>query len=350
MPSRDPRSIPLGEIAERVGARLLGDPRLPIRGIASIQDAGPNEITFLANPKYAKALLTTRAAAVLLEKEKAGIRPAQLLVDHPYYAFSRAVSIFHPSRRPPPGVHPQAAIAEGVRLGADVYIGPFVCVERGALVGDRVSLYPGVYVGEGSEIGEESLIYPNVTVREEVSLGKRVIVHSGSVIGSDGFGFATHDGRHHKIPQVGRVVIGDDVEIGANVTIDRAALGATRIGRGTKIDNLVQVAHNVVIGEDCLIAAQSGISGSTELGGRVVLGGQVGIAGHLKIGEAAMAGAQSGITHDIAAGKVVWGTPSIPHREALKAYASLPQLPRVRKELARLAEKVAEIAERLKLR
>jgi UDP-3-O-[3-hydroxymyristoyl] glucosamine N-acyltransferase len=340
--------LPLGEIARRIGGRLVGDSGLLIRGVAPIHEAGPHDITFVANAKYAKALGATRAGAVLLEKEAKGIGPAQLLVDDPYFAFSRVVSLFHPPRRPPPGVHPQSVIGTGVRLGEEVYIGPFVTLEAGANVGDGAVIHHGVFVGEGSTIGEESLIHPNVTVREGVTLGKRVIVHSGTVIGSDGFGFATHAGRHHKIEQVGRVIVEDDVEIGANVAVDRAALGVTRIGRGTKIDNLVQIAHNVSIGEDSLIVAQVGISGSTTLGHHVVLGGQVGLVGHLRIGDRVMVGAQSGIMRDLPDGSVVWGSPAIAHSEALKVQAALPHLPEMRKQLRKLALELSDLARRLK--
>ncbi|HET6370660.1 MAG TPA: UDP-3-O-(3-hydroxymyristoyl)glucosamine N-acyltransferase, partial [Nitrospiria bacterium] len=293
-------------------------------------------------------LATTLAGAVLLEKETKGIGPAQLLVDDPYFAFSRVVSLIHPPRRPSPGVHPQSIVGPGVRLGKEVYVGPFVTLEAGAVVGDGAVIHHGVFVGEGSTIGEGSVIYPNVTVREGVMLGKRVIVHSGTVIGSDGFGFATHEGRHHKIEQVGRVVVEDDVEIGANVAIDRAALGVTRIGRGTKIDNLVQIAHNVSIGEDSLIVSQVGISGSTTLGHHVVLGGQVGLVGHLRIGNRVMVGAQSGIMRDLPDGSVVWGSPAIAHSEALKVQAVVPHLPEMRKQLRKLALELSALARHLK--
>jgi len=344
------RSISLGEIARRLGGELLGDPEIRVRGVGPIQEAGPDQISFLANPKYARLLFTTRAAAVLVKTPAPGVRSAQIRVDEPYYAFSQAVRLFHPERRPPPGVHPSAQIGPGVRLGSGVYIGPFVTLEDGVSVEDRAVLHHGVYVGEGSGIGEETLLYPNVTVREGVALGRRVIIHSGTVIGSDGFGFASYQGRHHKIPQVGRVIIEDDVEIGSNVSIDRAALGVTRIGRGTKIDNLVQIAHNVVIGEDCLIVAQVGISGSTELGDHVVLGGQVGVVGHVRIGDRVMVGAQSGIPGDVASGSVVFGSPAFEHREALKAYAILPHLPRMRKDLRRLADQIALLMRRMNLK
>ena len=340
-------SIPLGEVARSVGGRLVGDPTILIRGVGPINEAASDQITFVANPKYAKALLTTRAAAVLLKDPAEGVRPAQVVVQDPYYAFSQLLTLFHPYRRPAPGIHPSASIGPGVRLGSEVYIGPFVSLGEGASVGDRAVVHHGVYVGERSEVGEGSLLYPNVVVREGVTIGKRVIVHSGTVIGSDGFGFATHEGRHHKIPQVGRVLIEDDVEIGSNVSVDRAALGVTRIGRGTKIDNLVQIAHNVVIGENCLIVAQAGISGSTELGNHVVLGGQVGIVGHVKIGERVMVAAQSGISGDVPAGSVVFGSPAFAHREALKSYAVLPYLPKMKRELQRLAKQVSVMMQKL---
>ncbi len=271
----------LKEIADLVHGTVCGDPHLRIRGIASIEEAKAGEITFLANPKYASKALQTGASAILVRSKIEAVPCALVIVDDPYFAFTQLLSRFYPPRRSPEGVDPRAAIGQEVLLGSGVSIGPFVTVENRAKIGDRVQLGAGVFVGEGSEIGEESLIYPNVTIREGVKIGKRVIIHSGTVIGSDGFGFAPHRGRYHKIPQVGGVIIEDDVELGANVTVDRATLGNTVVGAGTKVDNLVQIGHNVVIGADTILVAQVGISGSAKIGRHVTLAGQVGVAGAL---------------------------------------------------------------------
>jgi UDP-3-O-[3-hydroxymyristoyl] glucosamine N-acyltransferase len=271
-----------------------------------------------------------------------------ILVGDPYFAFAKIVQFFHTQPYRPLGISPLASIGKGVQLGKDLSIHPFVRIEDHTRIADRVTLYPGTFVGEGCEIGEDCLIYPNVTIREKTRIGKRVILHSGTVIGSDGFGFATREGRHHKILQVGTVVIEDDVELGANVTVDRAALGKTVIKRGTKVDNLVQIAHNVVIGEDCLIVAQVGISGSTELGHHVILAGQVGVIGHLKIGEGVRVGAQSGVVQDIPPGQTVSGSPTIPHRKWLRLQAAIPELPEVIKRVRDLEKKVETLEKTLR--
>jgi len=340
--------VRLKQLAELVEGEIRGDAQRMITGVAGIREAGPKEITFLANPKYASDLANSQAGAVIVARaaqedlvqslEATGI--AIVLVEDPYFAFSQIVKFFHAQPYRPLGISPLASIGKGVQLGKDLSIHPFVRVEDHVRIGDRVTLYPGTFVGEGSEIGEDCLIYPNVTIREKTQIGKRVILHSGTVIGSDGFGFATRGGKHHKILQVGTVVIEDDVELGANVTVDRAALGKTVIRRGTKVDNLVQIAHNVVVGEDCLIVAQAGISGSTELGHHVILAGQVGVVGHLKIGDGVRAGAQSGVAQDIDSGQTVSGSPTMPHRKWLRVQAALPELPEMIKRIRELEKKI----------
>ncbi|MFY9270210.1 MAG: UDP-3-O-(3-hydroxymyristoyl)glucosamine N-acyltransferase [Candidatus Manganitrophaceae bacterium] len=330
----------LGEIARWVEGEVIGDRHLQISGIGSIEEAKEGEITFLANPKYLSKALKTRASAILVGKRTSGLPCALLIVRDPYYAFSRLLSRFHPPRPNPPGIDPRAVIGKNVIFGEAVSIGPFVTLEDRVEIGNRVRLCSGVFVGEGSRIGEESLIYPNVTIREGVNIGKRVIVHSGTVIGSDGFGFAPHQGKHHKIPQIGGVIIEDDVELGANVAVDRAALGNTVIGAGTKVDNLVQIGHNVVIGPDSILVAQVGISGSASIGRRVTLAGQVGVAGHLTIGDNVIVGGKSGVTKDIPDGEVVSGFPTLSHREWLKAQASFPHLPELRARVKKLEEEI----------
>jgi UDP-3-O-[3-hydroxymyristoyl] glucosamine N-acyltransferase len=337
----DNKTVPLKEIAKQIGAEVVGDPNLLINGVAGIKEAQKGDITFVSNTRYIEALRTTRASAVIVSKPMKDLPLAWLVVKDPYYAFCRVVTYFYQKPYQPRGIHPLASIGQDVKLGEDLSICPYVRVEDGAVIGDRVTLYPGVYVGEKAFIGDDSILYANVSIREKVKIGCRVIIHGGAVIGSDGFGFATYDGLHHKIPQVGIVVVGDDVEIGANVTVDRAALGKTVIGRGTKIDNLVQIAHNVTIGEDSLLVSQVGISGSTQLGDRVTLAGQVGLAGHLSIGDNVVVGAKSGVIRDVSSNQTVSGIYALPHRTWLEVQASLPHLPDIRKRLKVLESKLA---------
>jgi len=337
------KSVALKELAEAVDGRLLGDPAVLIHGAAGIKEARPGEITFLANAKYATLLRDTRASAVILSKPRPDVSCAQVIVEDPYYAFSRILTALVEKPYRAVGISPLAAIGNGVRLGRDLSIHSFVTVEDRAVIGDRVALYPGVYIGEETEIGEDTVIHANVSIREKVIIGRRVIVHGGTVIGSDGFGFATHKGRHHKIPQIGTVVIEDDVEIGANVAVDRAAMGRTVIRRGTKIDNLVQIAHNVTVGEDCLLVSQVGISGSAVIGRRVTLAGQTGVAGHLTIGDNVVAGGRAGVTKDVGPNQVVSGYPALPHRQWLEAQATFPHLPELRKRIKELEMKLERL-------
>ncbi|HUJ78778.1 MAG TPA: UDP-3-O-(3-hydroxymyristoyl)glucosamine N-acyltransferase [Nitrospiria bacterium] len=334
----------LGHLADLVGGRVVGDPSTVITGIAPLREASTGHIAFLSNPRYVTELAATRASAVILgpryEKAPAPSTLARVIVDDPYYGMCQVIRHFHERPFHPTGVSPLASIGQGVTMGRDVSIHPFVVVGDRAVIGERVTLYPGCYVGEEATIGDDSLLYPSVTVRERVRVGRRVIIHSGTVIGSDGFGYAFHGGQHHKIPQVGTVIIEDDVELGANVTVDRATMGRTVIGRGTKVDNLVQIAHNVTIGEGSIIVAQAGISGSTALGKGVVLAGQVGVVGHLTIGDGVRVGAQSGVAHDIPGGQDLSGSPAIPHRQWLAVQATLPTLPDLRRRLHRLEEEL----------
>jgi len=278
--------ITLGEIAQRIDGELVGDASIEIKGVSGIREAEQGDVTFLANPRYEPYLRTTRASAVIMSKNSLETNRPVIYNDNPYLAFLKVVKIFWPTRDDfPRGIHPKAVIGRNVHLGKDASVGPYVVIADEAEIGDRATLLAGSYVGERSKIGEGCLIYPNVSIREDVFIGKRVIIHCGAVVGSDGFGFAKDGDGYQKIPQVGNVVIEDDVEIGANVCIDRSTTGTTHIGRGTKIDNLVQIAHNVVIGQNSIIVAQVGISGSTELGNNVTLAGQAGIVGHIQIGD-----------------------------------------------------------------
>jgi len=338
------RSYKLGELAAFVGGRLEGDAELVIRGVAGIREAQPGDITFVANARYEEFVAATRASAILAAPGLSAGIPL-IRTDNPYFAFFQVLNLFagDAAARYPRGVHPQAVVERGVTLGADVSIGPFCHVGAGATIGDGSTLAAGVFVGEKAQIGKGCLIYSQVTIREECRLGDRVILQPGVVIGSDGFGYARRGATYHKIPQIGRVVIEDDVEIGANSCVDRATTGETRIKRGSKIDNLVQVAHNVTIGEDTVIAAQTGISGSTEVGSGVTFGGQAGVAGHVTIGDRVMVGGGAGVTKSVPADTMVSGYPAREHSLARKLYAHIALLPE-------LFKRVKNIERRLGLR
>ncbi len=330
----------LSELAARVGARLSGEGDAVVTGVAPIEEAGPGQVTFLASPKYNRAARGSKASAIIAKDRLEGAQAAFLLSDNPYYTFACVVELFHPPVRPAAGVSPMASIHPGARVGKDVSVAPFVVLGEGATIGDRTALYPGVVVGEEASVGEDCLLYPHVVLYHDVRIGSRVILHAGCVIGSDGFGFAPSREGYRKIPQVGTVEIGDDVEIGANTTVDRAALGVTRILRGTKLDNLIQVGHNVVIGSDTVIAAQAGISGSCKIGNRVMIGGQAGLAGHLEIEDGIMLGAKCGVPDTLHASEAkVWsGIPVMPHPTWLRMSMLLPKLPELFRRVKRLEE------------
>jgi len=333
----------LEEIASGLGCVFEGDGSTEITGVAGIREAKKGDITFVANPKYLKELRNTSASAVVAAS---GVDTSGLPViraDNPYFAFSLIVRMFAPAKEAAPGVQHGAYVGEGAVIGEGASVFPNAFVSDGASIGARTVIYPGAYIGEGSSVGNDCTIYPNVVIRDGVSIGDRVIIHGGTVVGADGFGYATEKGVHHKIPQIGGVVIEDDVELGANVTVDRGALGNTVIKRGSKIDNLVMIAHNVVIGEGSIIVAQAGISGSTVLGHHVVLAGQVGLVGHLNIGDGVQVGAKSGVSRDLDAWQAYSGIPAIPHKEWLKVQAVLPRLPELKKQLAELARQVEEL-------
>jgi UDP-3-O-[3-hydroxymyristoyl] glucosamine N-acyltransferase len=342
----------LRELAERLACRLEGDGEIDIVRVAGIDAAEPGDLTFVANPKYLPALATTRASAVLLRDDapvdltrRAG-RPALALLHaaDPYLAFARAVGIFAPQWKPAPGVHAMAAVANDASLGSDVSVGPFVAIGEGASIGDRTVVFPNVTIGPGTRIGADCIIHSNVAIRERVTLGDRVILQNGVVIGGDGYGFVRRgDGTHEKIPQVATVVIEDDVELGANATVDRPAVGETRIKAGTKIDNLVQIAHGVTVGRNVLMAAQVGIAGSTDIGDDVMFGGQVGVGGHLTVGRGVVAVGQSGITNSVDAGAMVAGYPAIDAREWRRASAVFRRLPELKKRIEQLEVRLAEL-------
>jgi UDP-3-O-[3-hydroxymyristoyl] glucosamine N-acyltransferase len=336
--------VTLSELAKRLDCRLEGDGALDITGVAGLEQAKPGDLTFFSNAKYAAALAATRASAVIASDDVPRPSCAVLRSPHPYLAFAKAVEILAPQVRPGPGVHPLASIADGVTLGDGVSIGPFVAVAEGASIGARTIVYPHVTIGRGAVIGDDCVVHARASIREQVRIGRRVILQDGVVVGSDGYGFARRpDGTHHKIPQTGGVVIEDDVEIGANSTIDRPAVGETRIGAGAKLDNLVHIAHGVQIGRDVLLAAQVGIAGSTVVEDGVIMGGQAGVVGHITIGRGAVLAAQSGVTNSVDAGTFVTGYPAIPNREWLKASTVFKKLPELRKTVADLERRIEEL-------
>lgn len=344
MTGRPPRpAVRLGDVAAAVGGQLDGDAGVTVGGVAGLAEAGPDDLAFVDADHLAPAALASRAGAFLVRRRVPGLDRPQLVVDNPRYALGRIVDRFFPRISRPPGVGEPVVLGRDVALGADVCVWPFVTLGDRARIGDRVALHPGVFVGDDAEIGDDTILHPNVTVSERCVVGRRVVVHSGTVIGSDGFGYVEHEGRHHKIPQLGIVVVEDDVELGANVAVDRATFGRTVIGRGTKVDNLVQVAHNVAIGEHSIVVAQVGIAGSTRLGARVVVGGQAGIADHVDVGERAMIAAQSGVDRAVGAGEVVSGSPAMPHVVSLRVHALLRRLPELRAQVRALERRVVAL-------
>ena len=342
--------LTVGELVGTLGGELLaGQTETLLAGINSLADAGAGELSFFGNPKYLAALRQSRASAVLVPRgfqPPEGLPPALALVavDNPSLAFARLLERFAPpAAANVPGVAPTAVLGAGVRLGAGVSIQPYAVIEDGVEIGDGVCIGAHGFVGAGSVVGEGTRIYPHVTIRERTRIGRRVIVHSGTVIGSDGFGFETQGGRHVKIPQTGIVQIDDDVEIGANCAIDRARFGRTHIGEGTKIDNLVQIAHNVVVGPHCILVSQVGISGSTRLGRYVTLAGQVGIVGHVEIGDQAVVAAKSGVSKDVPARAVMFGYPAQPLKDMKESLAYVGRLPKLVERVKKLEAELAEL-------
>ncbi len=337
----------LRELAEWVDGTVVGDGETEISGVASIEDARVGEIAFIATPKYLPKLKETNASAIIVSKEVSQADKPLLCVSNPHLAFAKVLTLFFGKPYEPKGIDSHSWISSTARLGKDLTLYPFVYIGDRCSIGDRVTFYPGVYVGEDSAIGEDSILYSNVSVYPGAVIGKRVILHSGVVVGSDGFGYVKEGKKNVKIPQVGGVEIEDDVEIGANTTIDRAALGKTIIRRGVKIDNLVQVAHNVLIGEDSILCAQAGISGSTKIGSNVTLAGQVGVVDHVEIGDNVIVGAQAGVAHDLPGNQGYVGTPALPHREFLRAITVFPKLPEMRKALIEIEKRLKRIEETL---
>jgi UDP-3-O-[3-hydroxymyristoyl] glucosamine N-acyltransferase len=340
-------TVRLRDLADRLECRLEGDGDIEITSVAGIEDARPGDITFVANTKYISRLPATRASAVIVRPDVPSAPCAMLRTEEPYLAFARAVALFAPMSRPSPGVHAMAAVASDAYIGRDVSIGAFVAVGEGARIGDRTIIFPNVTIARGAVIGADCVVHSNVAIRERVTIGDRVVLQNGVVIGSDGYGFVRRkDGTYEKIPQVAGVVIEDDVELGANTTVDRPAVGETRIKAGAKIDNLVQVAHGVVVGRNVLMAAQVGIAGSTEIEDDVMFGGQVGVGGHLTIGRGSVAVGQSGVTNSLDPGSMVAGYPAIDSREWRKASVIFRRLPELKRRIEELEAKIAELSAR----
>jgi UDP-3-O-[3-hydroxymyristoyl] glucosamine N-acyltransferase len=337
--------VPLSDIAAAVGGRQIGA-ETGILGVSSLDEANAGELAYVENDRFIEAARASRASALLVGQEIGEIGRPQIVVSEPRLAFLRVVEQFFTTPRRPRGIAADVARGADVRIGPDASIWPFVTLGNRVTLGARVTLYPGVFVGDDAAIGDDAILYPNVTVREGVVIGERVVIHSGAVIGSDGFGYVPHDGRHHKIPQLGIVVVEDDVELGANVTVDRATFGRTVVGRGTKVDNLVHIGHNVTIGPHSILVAQVGISGSTRLGSHVVVGGQAGLVDHIEVGDRAMIGAQAGVVRNVAEGQIVVGTPAAPHDVGLRAHALLLRLPELRQQVRELAARVRALEAR----
>lgn len=333
----------LGELAEYVGGRVVGDRDIIIRSAATLKGAGEGDISFLANRKYESQLETTRASAVVASKE--GKSPAVLLiVDDPYFAFREIVVLLHGHRKhKKTGTSDKASVAKTAVLGKDCQIHNFVTISDNAAIGDRCVLYPGVFIGEKTIVGDDCILYPNVVIYEDCRVGNRVTIHANSTIGEDGFGFATHKGEHHKIPHIGRAVIEDDVDIGACCGIERGTLDDTVIGKGSKLGDLVKIGHGVKIGSYSLLVAQVGIAGSTTVGHHCALGGQVGVVGHINIGNKVKIAAQSGVINDVEDGKEIAGTPGIDANTAKRAYSLIEYLPEIRKKIRTVEKRLARL-------
>ena len=336
--------ISLRELAARLGCELRGNPDLEITGVAGMQQAGPTDVTFLANPKYAPKVKQTRAAAVLVSEALPELSPASLISANPYHDFARALALFYQPPRPMPGIHPTASIASTARIGDGASIGAYAVVGERVSIGNNAILHPHVVIYEGAQIGNDFLAHSHAVVREFCRIGNRVTLQNSVVIGGDGFGFAkTAEGTHFKIVQSGVTVIEDDVEVQSLTSVDRATMGETRVKRGAKIDSLVQVGHACVIGEDNIICAQTGLAGSSILGKDVLLAGQVGVSGHLTIHDHAVVYAQSGIGGDVPAGGVVSGSPAFEAREWLRTITAFPKLPDLLKTVRQLEKRLERL-------
>jgi UDP-3-O-[3-hydroxymyristoyl] glucosamine N-acyltransferase len=321
-------TVPVGEIVDFVGGHYVGDRNRRVTAVAPLAEARGEQLSFLSNRKYAAQLAETKAGVILVPQNLEGEDERWIRVDDPYFAIARIMTRWFSARPMPKEVSPKASIAPSARLGTNVAVGPFTTIGDSVVIGNNVTIFQNVSIEAGSTLGDDSIIYPNVAIYDGTRIGRRCIIHAGVIIGSDGYGFAMHDGKHHKIPQIGIVRIEDDVEIGAGTTIDRAALGETVIGEGTKIDNLVQIGHNVKIGKHCLLVSQVGVAGSTELGDHVFVAGQSGFAGHLKIGHRVQVAAKSAVLEDVPDDTKVMGSPAMPFNEFARRQIALKRLAR----------------------
>jgi len=334
----------VSEIAERVGGTVVGDGAIRLTGLNGVKEAVPGDLTYVADPRYFGLLSATKASAILVPRGIQEGAHTVIQVDNPYLSFYTLLAQFRPAEAHPVlGVHPSAVVGEGAALGKGVGIGAHVFIGDGAQIGDGVILYPGVYVGARCVVGDATVVYPNAVLREGVRVGARCILHAGVVLGSDGFGFQPYQGILHKVPQIGTVIVGDDVEIGANSAVDRATFGATVIGNGTKIDNLVQIGHNVVVGEHCAISGEAGVAGSAVIGNRVTIAAQAGVSGHLTVGDGVIVAGRSGVTKSIPPGRVVSGFPAQDHAVEKRIRASMRQLPEALKRIRALERRLATL-------
>lgn len=334
----------LGELASRLGAELRGNPDLEITGVAGIEEAGPSQITFVANPRYTSLARTTRAAAIIVEPEFQEIAAATLRIKNPYHAFSRALGIFYQPPAYPPGIHPTAVIDHTAEIGPEAHIGAYAVIGPNVHIGSHATVLPHVVLYPGVKVGDHFFAHAHAVVRENCVLGDHVTLENGAIIGGDGFGFSKNEHGHwEKIPQSGPVRIGNRVDVQANATVDRATVGATEIGDGTKIDNLVQIGHGSSVGDNTLLCAQTGLAGSSVIGSNVILAGQVGIAGHCTVGDGVILTAQSAVSHDVPPGKMISGSPGFDNRTWLRAVTIFQRLPELVKRLDRLEKALAKL-------
>lgn len=339
--------LTVNDLARYLGGEVVGNGDVEIKGVSPVNLVKPGDVTFAENEKYFALAEQSPAVAIIVPPEIKSSSKVLIRIENPRVALAKVLAMFFPPAKFPAEIHPKAHVGQNVKLGKDVYIGPFAVVKDGASIGDRTAVDAGAVIGRDAVIGNDCVIHSNATIYHKIRLGDRVVVHSGTVIGSDGFGYVWEGKARLKIPQVGIVILEDDVEIGSNTSIDRATIGATIIKRGSKIDNLVQVAHNVVIGEHCAIAGQSGMGGSTTLGNNITFGAQVGIADHLKIGDNVMVGAKSGVKDDLAPDNAYLGIPAAPARDAARRFAAVARLPDLVRRVNELQREVESLRAKL---